>query len=530
MACCGLCGSVPRQPSLISFPHTNDGEYPNRDWMGKLYSAERETDTKSCFWQSAEPTPTPKITLKNMIIPGSHDSASYSIPKRTIGSAIGRTQRLTIREQLLSGVRFLDLRIANGKRGIHIFHGPLQGCTFWTVLNEITGFCNEFPTEFVIVYVTAENGQPFSAENKAMALWMMTNRFGSNKPKPNPNPPSKLPQLLCKVNSRHELFNTPLQELVQENGQICVLLKSWFCPSFMVEGVTYNEATVKKEYGFFASTRWLQDRWHNTSDARELVDDNFREICEHKANEREYFVNNQFVLTPAFKTRDIPSYLTRKSRLQPVYLANKRLYQPPTYTKGRGIPLLHETFVNKPEEDWNILSLDYVDLAPAAIQLWIGMNFAPLEIELALLGNSGAHGRIANDVTDLVRSKVLRKSCLFLHPKYDFDLRDLEIPEASLTLIYKISGTLYTIVVALSSVLWFIDVVVLNQHNHLLAGGTELTIEEGEAGNVTICPSGDGVAVPWQRTEEHGIRFGYLDEGRTVQQGSRSGHLDEGEC
>jgi len=362
-----------------------------------------------------------------------------------------------------------------------------------------------------------------------MALWMMKNRFGSNKPNPNPDPTSKLPQLLCRVNSRNELLNTPLQELVQENGRICVLLKSWFSPSFMVEGVTYNEATVEKEYGFFASSQWLQDRWHNTTDARELVDANFREISEHKANEREYFVNNQFVLTPAFKTRDIPSYLTRKSRLQPVYLANKRLYQPPKNSKGRGIPLLHQTFVNKPEEDWNILSLDFVDEAPAAMQLWIGMNFKPLEIELALLGNNGTYGRIANDVTDKVRSKVLRKSCLFLHPKDEFDLQDLEIPEASLTLVYKISGTLYTIVVPLSAG-GLTDVVVLNQHNHLLAGGTELTMKEGEAGNVTIYPRGGGVTVPWQRTEEQGVRFGYLDEGRTVQQGSRSGHLDEGEC
>jgi len=468
---------MPRQPSLISFPHINDGEYPNRAWMGGLYLAERETDTKT--------------TLNNVIIPGSHDSASYSIPTRTLGSAIGRTQNLTIRQQLLSGIRYLDLRIASGKQhghigGVYIFHGPLRGCTFKKVLDEIQGFCNEFPTEFVIIHVTAEYGRPFSVGDKATALELMKSCFGSRF-----ETTSKQLQLLCKVDSRNELFNTPLQELIEENGQVCVLLKNWFSPDFTVNGVTYNEDFVKKEYGFFVSERWLEDKWYNTTDARELVDGNVQEIRKHKANKREYFMNNQFILTPAFKSSDISSYLTRKSRLQPVQLANQGLYQPPKYSKGRGIPILHDTFVQNPEEGWNLLSLDYVDLAPAVIQLWIGMNFSPLEIELALLGNIGAPQRVAKDVTDLVRSKILRESCLFLHPKHEFNLRDLEVPESSLTLVYKISGTRYTIMVALRST----DVVVLHQYNHLLAGGTELPIEEGTVGRAIIYPCGDGAAI-----------------------------------
>ena len=245
----------------------------------------------------------------------------------------------------------------------------------------------------------------------------------------------------------------------------------------------------------------------DTTSPLELLESNLREIRNHKAFKRRYFVNNQFVLTPKFG---------KGSSLQPVQLAKQGLYQPPASSRGRGIPLLHEIFLERHEEDWNILSLDFVDLCPTALQLWIGMNFgSSLEIEMALLGSgTKADSKSATDVTDLVRSKILRESCLFLHPKNEFDPEALGVPEASLKVVYRISSKLYTIVVGLFSP----HVVVLNPHNHLLAGGKELLIGKGTRGNGTIQPFGQsGITMKWQKTDNRSIRFSYLDKDKNTE-------------
>ena len=243
LASCGVCWSMPREPSMASFPHDFASEFPLATWMGDLVEREIGNDR------------TTKATLKRLVIPGSHDSASYSIPNSTPGSAVGKTQNLTIKEQLLSGVRFLDLRIASSWRdGVNIFHGRLMGCPFEQVLDEIRDFCLEFPKEFVILHVVAEFGRPFAAEDKVTALRLMKSRFGS--------PSGSIKErLICKVNTRSELINTPLQELIRENGRVCVLLESRIYDDFEVDGVEHNEDFVKNQYGFFDSSQWLRDKW-----------------------------------------------------------------------------------------------------------------------------------------------------------------------------------------------------------------------------------------------------------------------------
>ncbi len=235
------------------------------------------------------------------------------------------------------------------------------------------------------------------------------------------------------------------------------------------------------------------------------MESNLREIRVHKANKRRYFVNNQFVFTPKFQTKQIKDYITGQATLLPVNLAKRGLYNP----APSGMPILHEIMMEHPDEDWNILSLDYVDLAPAALQLFIGMNFEPMEIELALLGTSSSR-RSIDDVTDIVRSKILRCSCLFLHLK-----NDLDESESALTLLYRIGNKLYTIVVHLSDLVET-HVLVLNQQNHIKAGAKEVSIGNGTEGNGTIWSTRrSGVTVTWQKTEDMKFRFGYLDQDKT---------------
>ena len=171
--------------------------------------------------------------------------------------------------------------------------------------------------------------------------------------------------------------------------------------------------------------------------------------------------------------------------------------------------------MENPEEDWNIVSLDFVDLTPSITQLLIGMNFSPIEIQLALLGRRDDNRKSAQkeDVTEQIRAKIVRGSCLFLHHLNEFDGKNLD--ESSLTLVYKFSGKLHSIVVPLSELTN--HTIVLSEHNHLLAGGKMLEIEEGTQGNGTInSPRRSAPTLTWQKTEQLSIRFGYLSEDDTT--------------
>ena len=245
-ASCGSCWNTPREPPLTPFPHCIAGKRPNAAWMGDLVKSEAKHGVKSSN----------RVTLKRLIIPGSHDSASYSIPKSVPFSAIGRTQNLTIREQLLSGIRFFDLRIASGRNceGVNIYHGRLMGAPFEEILNDISCFCKEFPTEFVVLLVAAEYGRPFTPESKVMTLNMLRSHLGSLDDKVED-------RLLCKVDSRNDLVNTPLEDLIKKKGRVFVLLSSRFFNDFFINGVQADKEYVRSVYGFFDCMQWLRNKW-----------------------------------------------------------------------------------------------------------------------------------------------------------------------------------------------------------------------------------------------------------------------------
>ena len=246
MATCGFCGSLPREASTIVVnnnrnDNNNNDKYPHKRWMGDLVASKRN------------------VTLKRMVLPGSHQTATYSIPSQKIGSAVAKTQNLTIREQLLLGVRFLDLRIASNSNsnesGVNIFHGPFMGCTFEAALQEISGFCEQFPTEFVVLRVKAESRRPFVATDKQGALESMRKWFGNPS-----DPPSE--RLLCKADRVESIFNSTLQHVIEQRGRVCVLLD----PNHgFYDDVDFGYDTpfqVKKEYEFFDASQWLfDDEW-----------------------------------------------------------------------------------------------------------------------------------------------------------------------------------------------------------------------------------------------------------------------------
>jgi 1-phosphatidylinositol phosphodiesterase len=91
--------------------------------------------------------------VAELSIPGTHDSGALHEPYP--GSA--QAQQLAIADQLVAGVRYLDLRCRHYQDGFLIYHGPVdQDQTFDEVLATMAKFLDEHPGETLIISVKEE--------------------------------------------------------------------------------------------------------------------------------------------------------------------------------------------------------------------------------------------------------------------------------------------------------------------------------------------------------------------------------------
>jgi hypothetical protein len=233
----------------------------------------------------------------------------------------------------------------------------------------------------------------------------------------------------------------------------------------------------------------------NTREASQLLQWNLEEVkAESKKGK---FLNNQIVLTPGVGgIQDIVKLLIGNISLQPVYLAGD-LYKP---AQKHGTPVLHTYFQQNSEDDWNVISMDYVDLCPAVMSLLVGMNFSSFEILLATVqyGNPNFY-RPSMSVTSKVKSHVLRDKVLFLNVGRDFGSNF-----GTLTLAYCINDKYFSIVIHFDGS----STIVLNEYNHMQAGSKEIVID-AEADEGTVNPGGGGTVMLWSKGEEGGIEFDF---------------------
>lgn len=99
--------------------------------------------------------------LRDINIPGTHNSASL------YGGHIVITQKMSIEEQLLAGVRFLDIRLRQTENVLAVHHGPVfQRQMFGDILHQVGRFLYSYPTETVLIRIRNEyrgknNSEPF---------------------------------------------------------------------------------------------------------------------------------------------------------------------------------------------------------------------------------------------------------------------------------------------------------------------------------------------------------------------------------
>ncbi len=85
------------------------------------------------------------VKIKNVVIPGSHDAGTYGM------NWMAETQNRELAEQLASGSRYLDLRVWKKGDKYFVFHGPIKGCDFLPIVDEINAFLDSHPTEFLVL-------------------------------------------------------------------------------------------------------------------------------------------------------------------------------------------------------------------------------------------------------------------------------------------------------------------------------------------------------------------------------------------
>lgn len=103
------------------------------------------------------------VLLRHVIMPGSHDAGladeSYdSLGLFGTGRSLTVTQNVGVGDQAIRGSRFFDVRIIKSGGSLKAYHSPKDtraaggvGQGFETILDELRGFVQSNPTEFVII-------------------------------------------------------------------------------------------------------------------------------------------------------------------------------------------------------------------------------------------------------------------------------------------------------------------------------------------------------------------------------------------
>ena len=89
--------------------------------------------------------------FSSLTIPGSHNSCSF------FGTVIARTQTWSITDQLLSGIRYFDIRLRLYENLLRLQHGITNQYAFFDeILGYFINFLKEYPKEIIFMAVQKE--------------------------------------------------------------------------------------------------------------------------------------------------------------------------------------------------------------------------------------------------------------------------------------------------------------------------------------------------------------------------------------
>ncbi|MBK3496392.1 phosphatidylinositol-specific phospholipase C domain-containing protein [Viridibacillus sp. YIM B01967] len=96
-----------------------------------------------------------KARLSELSIPGTHDSMAYKTSVPATDHVY--TQSMSLKTQLNSGIRYLDIRCRYTEGSFAIHHGDYYlDAMFGDVLNEVTNFLSQHPSETILMRIKQE--------------------------------------------------------------------------------------------------------------------------------------------------------------------------------------------------------------------------------------------------------------------------------------------------------------------------------------------------------------------------------------
>jgi hypothetical protein len=369
--CLQLTCMLPSRDSYCTYQSTAD----TSNWMGQLVASSSIAATT--------------MTLRDMVLPGSHDSASGTIGPCKPFSAAGRTQNVSVGQQLQAGARYLDIRVAASSKSkdlLSIWHGCLEGGKFEDVLQEVSDFVQNHVKEVVIVELVPEFGKAFDVGQRIRCLDVAYELLSADT-------------IIPGDQVREIIENKPFAEVAGQKQRVVVLLHDRF---FEGEGMGMTDAEITAKYGFVKSGEFMRNPWNDTRDPKELMAKNLQTVEECEAA-RDRLVSNQFMATPGVGSiSDVVGALTGKNSLRPVSHAC-RLYK---------AGVLDRFLCQNADKAWNIVALDFVDLCPDIVDFLIALNWKLVTMKI-LFAAVCVDGKDQN-VTAKVQSFLCRDCVLFL--------------------------------------------------------------------------------------------------------------------
>lgn len=110
------------------------------------------------------------VLVSEVSIPGTHDSATYATPCLGLPK-VSQCQIMNIKQQLDSGIRFLDIRMRQIDGEIIMCHGIVKLGNFREAVAQIASFLHENPTEFIIITFQNRDSGVNDSGAKILALF-----------------------------------------------------------------------------------------------------------------------------------------------------------------------------------------------------------------------------------------------------------------------------------------------------------------------------------------------------------------------
>jgi hypothetical protein len=256
-----------------------------------------------------------------LTLPAAHDAGMY--PPGFLGW--GRTQTLSIYDQLYNGVRWFDLRPTSAGSGFILHHGCLPGPSLDSILADVKRFAQTHPHELVLLKFSHFK---LTSEKYGALARQITDALG--------------PWLFDPPPGGKRLADVTLREYVASGTKVLVLVDENYAFQTHLPGIwVYSD--WNSDYLAQADLR-VFDEYANTSNLKEMKADQFKKFCSFNGKCKDKQTDCDLFLLSWTMTPWVRIWAASKPALD--QLQSTLATRPPQNAKGKIINLLYVDFVD----------------------------------------------------------------------------------------------------------------------------------------------------------------------------------------